>query len=57
MSYREVRKDNRRFSVKGFLPKIASTVLVVLALTLLVPVLVTLPGCAPAAMRRAIKQY
>jgi tungstate transport system substrate-binding protein len=47
MSYREVRKDNRRFSVKGFLPKIASTVLVVLALTLLVPVLVTLPGCAP----------
>ena len=33
--------------MKGILPKIASTVLVVLALTLLVAVLVTVPGCAP----------
>lgn len=33
--------------MKGILPKIASIVLAVLALTLLVPVLVTLPGCAP----------
>ncbi|MGA2671159.1 MAG: substrate-binding domain-containing protein [Dehalococcoidia bacterium] len=34
--------------MKGILPKIASTVLVVLALTLLVAVLVTVPGCSPA---------
>ncbi len=33
--------------MKGILPKIASTVLVVLALTLLITVLVTIPGCAP----------
>jgi tungstate transport system substrate-binding protein len=48
MSYKKVSKDNRRFSMKGILPKIASTVLVVLALTLLVPVLVTIPGCTGA---------
>jgi tungstate transport system substrate-binding protein len=47
MSYKAVSKDNRRFSMKEILPKIASIVLVVLALTLLVPILVTLPGCAP----------
>jgi tungstate transport system substrate-binding protein len=34
--------------MKGILPKIASTVLVVLALTLLVAVLVTIPGCTGA---------
>jgi tungstate transport system substrate-binding protein len=48
MSYKKVSKDNRRFSMKGILPKIASTVLVVLALTLLVAVLVTIPGCTGA---------
>jgi tungstate transport system substrate-binding protein len=34
--------------MKGILPKIASTVLVVLALTLLVAILVALPGCTSA---------
>jgi molybdate/tungstate transport system substrate-binding protein len=38
-------RDKRRFLMKGILPKIASTVLVVLALTFLVAVLVTVPGC------------
>jgi tungstate transport system substrate-binding protein len=47
MSYKAVSKDTRRFSMKEILPKIASIVLVVLALTLLVPILVALPGCAP----------
>jgi tungstate transport system substrate-binding protein len=47
MSYTKVSRDKRRFSMKGILPKIASTVLVVLALTLLVAILVTVPGCAP----------
>jgi tungstate transport system substrate-binding protein len=46
MSYKKVSKDKRRFLVKGVLPKIASSVLVVLALTLLVMVLVTVPGCS-----------
>jgi tungstate transport system substrate-binding protein len=44
MSYEKVSRDNRRFSMKGILPKIASTVL---ALTLLVTVLVAVPGCSP----------
>jgi tungstate transport system substrate-binding protein len=48
MSYKKFLRDNRRFSMKGILPKIASTVLVVLALTLLVAVLVTIPGCTGA---------
>jgi len=47
MSCEKVSKDKKRFLMKGILPKIASTVLVVLALTLLVAVLVTVPGCAP----------
>jgi tungstate transport system substrate-binding protein len=47
MSYKEVSGSNRRFSMKGVLPKIASLVMVVLALTLLVTVLATVPGCAP----------
>ncbi len=41
--------------MKGILPKIASTVLVVLALTLLVPVLVTIPGCTGAGNRTILK--
>ena len=40
--------------MKGILPKIASSVLVVLALTLLVTVLVTVPGCTGG--RQAMKQ-
>jgi tungstate transport system substrate-binding protein len=46
MSHRKVCQDRRRFLVKGTLPKIASGILVVLALTFLVMILVTLPGCA-----------
>jgi tungstate transport system substrate-binding protein len=49
MSFKKVSKDNRRFSMKGILPKIASVVLTVLALTLLVAVLVTVPGCTGEA--------
>ena len=41
--------------MKGILPKIASTILVVLALTLLVPVLVTIPGCTGAGNQTILK--
>ena len=41
--------------MKGILPKIASTVLVVLALTLLVAVLVTVPGCTGGGNQTILK--
>jgi tungstate transport system substrate-binding protein len=49
MSYKKISKDRRRFLMKRNWLKIAVGVLTVLALTLLVMVLVTLPGCTGSA--------